>query len=101
MHPPANERNPSPLIPLPIGWGEGKPATVHWHHASLSQSSDSSHVGGYSVRTATYLVRLGWAATLAKIRRRCSPLISATVVPGMKSLCQSSGRRAFWIHSQV
>src|SRR5262249_17306210 len=25
---PAHERNPSPLIPLPIGWGEGEPSRV-------------------------------------------------------------------------
>jgi len=40
-HPPANERNPSPLIPLPIGWGEGDLVAVDWHHAAPFCSSDS------------------------------------------------------------
>src|ERR1051325_1181584 len=45
---PANKRNPSPLIPLPIGWGEGNRDRVHWTHAARFWSLGSSYVGCYS-----------------------------------------------------
>src|SRR5580765_7619552 len=44
---PANERSPSPSIPLPIGWGEGNPARVHWPNAASFWSLGSPHIGGY------------------------------------------------------
>jgi len=42
----ANERNPSPLIPLPIGWGEGN-RRQFIGFMPLVWSFDSPHVGCY------------------------------------------------------
>src|SRR4051794_28205318 len=43
--PPADQRTPHP-DPLPIGWGEERPAAVHWHYSASVWSLDSPPVGG-------------------------------------------------------
>jgi hypothetical protein len=49
----ANVKRPSPLIPLPIGWGEGRPATVHWYHDAVSESCFPTSAATLKIATAS------------------------------------------------
>src|SRR5258708_38392816 len=76
------------VFPLPIGWGEGRPAAVPWYHAALSESAGSPHVGGYTPN----LVNRG-RGLLAPCQGIASTVVCASDVEVDRAVLHASSRR--------